>query len=171
MDYEIRIAGQSERVSLSRRAGKGDEFHFHFGRGTHAGTITVVRREPNRLVLSIGERIYVVQRLGGAPGRVVFLWNGEPVTAELSTHAETRVPGPELVTADELVVSHFPAKVVEVAVRAGARLRRGETLLVLEAMKMETHVAAPRDCTVVETFVKEGEMVARGTNLVRLRFA
>ena len=70
MDYEIRIAGQSERVSLSRRAGKGDEFHFHIGRGTHAGTITVVRREPNRLVLSIGERMYVVHRLGGAPGRV-----------------------------------------------------------------------------------------------------
>ena len=47
----------------------------------------------------------------------------------------------------------------------------GETLLVLEAMKMETNLEAPSDCTVREVFVKEGEMVARGSKLARLDFS
>ena len=62
-------------------------------------------------------------------------------------------------TIKNLIVSNFPAKVVKLEVKPGDFLRQGETLIVLEAMKMEAQIKAPKDCTVDSVFVKEGEMI------------
>ena len=50
----------------------------------------------------------------------------------------------------------------------GARVAEGDPLLVVEAMKMETIVAAPRSGTVGAVFVKEGDAVAVGDDLLTL---
>jgi pyruvate carboxylase len=49
--------------------------------------------------------------------------------------------------------------VVAVAVRPGQRVARGEMLLAIEAMKMETQIIAERDATVAEVYVKPGDAV------------
>jgi 3-methylcrotonyl-CoA carboxylase alpha subunit len=56
-----------------------------------------------------------------------------------------------------------------IAVRAvpGARVARGEVLLVLEAMKMEHSIRAPADGVVAEIFYAEGDLVDGGAELVR----
>ena len=51
--------------------------------------------------------------------------------------------------------------VVAVPVRPGQVVARGETLLAIEAMKMETHVIAERDAVVAEVYVAPGDAVAR----------
>jgi 3-methylcrotonyl-CoA carboxylase alpha subunit len=51
-------------------------------------------------------------------------------------------------------------------VSAGQQLRRGDPLLVLEAMKMEHILSAPRDCVIAAVAVSEGEQVAEGRLLV-----
>ncbi len=48
------------------------------------------------------------------------------------------------------------------------RSSEGDPLLVVEAMKMETAVAAPRDGTVTEVFVSEGDAVGVGDALVAI---
>ena len=50
--------------------------------------------------------------------------------------------------------------VVAVAVRPGQRVARGETLLAIEAMKMETRIVAERDATIAEVYVKPGDAVS-----------
>jgi 3-methylcrotonyl-CoA carboxylase alpha subunit len=62
----------------------------------------------------------------------------------------------------------MPATVVRVMAGAGARVARGETLVMLEAMKMELPVRAPRDGVVRAVHCKEGELVQPGVTLIDL---
>ena len=56
----------------------------------------------------------------------------------------------------------MPGTVVRVAVEAGAEVEAGQTVLVLEAMKMQHTVAAPVAGTVTELSVQAGTQVAAG---------
>ena len=56
--------------------------------------------------------------------------------------------------------------VVKVLIEAGADVKSGETLLVLEAMKMETEVTAPKDGKVKSVDVAVGEAVQGGQVLI-----
>jgi acetyl/propionyl-CoA carboxylase alpha subunit/acetyl-CoA carboxylase carboxyltransferase component len=68
-----------------------------------------------------------------------------------------------------IVRAPAPAVVVSLAVKAGDEVRKGDPLAVLEAMKMETTVAAPCAGHVREVLVAANTQVAPGTPLVRLR--
>ena len=57
------------------------------------------------------------------------------------------------------VRSSMPGRVVRVAVAPGSPVRRGETLVVLEAMKMQNEIPAPADGVVRQVAVAEGETV------------
>ena len=61
----------------------------------------------------------------------------------------------------------MPGVVLEVDAIPGAAVRRGDSLLVLEAMKMRNILRAPRDATVVAVEVAPGAHVASGDVLVR----
>jgi 3-methylcrotonyl-CoA carboxylase alpha subunit len=63
----------------------------------------------------------------------------------------------------------MPGKVLSVAVAAGQAVRRGQALAVMEAMKMEHTIHAPRDGVVQELLVAVGEQVAEGAELLRLQ--
>ena len=54
-------------------------------------------------------------------------------------------------------------------VSAGSRVSKGQTLCLLEAMKMMSEVPAPADCVVEEVMAKDGEAVGVGAPLFRIR--
>ena len=60
------------------------------------------------------------------------------------------------------LLAHMPGTVVRVAVEAGQRVEAGETVLVLEAMKMQHTVTAPQAGVVTEIDVRPGAQVAAG---------
>jgi propionyl-CoA carboxylase alpha chain len=63
----------------------------------------------------------------------------------------------------------MPGKILSVRVEVGATVRKGDVLVVLEAMKMEHEVVAPDDGTVESVLVEVGQQVDAGTVLVVLR--
>jgi urea carboxylase len=69
----------------------------------------------------------------------------------------------------ELVESHVHGSVWQVHAVVGARIRRGEVLVVLESMKMEIAVESPVDGTVLELFASDGLEVAPGQALAAVR--
>jgi acetyl-CoA carboxylase biotin carboxyl carrier protein len=68
------------------------------------------------------------------------------------------------------VKSELNAIVWKVEVAAGVTVSAGDTLIILEAMKMEIPVAAPRAGTVQTILVNEGQQVGEGQPLVILQF-
>jgi 3-methylcrotonyl-CoA carboxylase alpha subunit len=69
------------------------------------------------------------------------------------------------------VVAPMHGKVIEVLVAAGATVRKGERVAVIEAMKMEHALAAPIDGTVTEIRVAAGDQVAEGGLLLTIEAA
>lgn len=67
------------------------------------------------------------------------------------------------------VVSPLAGVVVSVAVTVGGQVEAGQPVLVLEAMKMQTAVAAPRSGTVAAIAVGAGSAVQEGQVLITLR--
>jgi len=68
------------------------------------------------------------------------------------------------------VRSELNAIVWKIETVAGASVNAGDTLIVLEAMKMEIPVAAPRSGTVKTVLVEEKQQVAEGQPLAILQF-
>ncbi len=62
----------------------------------------------------------------------------------------------------------MPATVIRVLAEPGREVKRGETLLLLEAMKMELPVRAPRDGKVKALHCQAGQLVQPGVPLVDL---
>lgn len=62
----------------------------------------------------------------------------------------------------------MPATVIKVDVMPGARVKKGDTLIILEAMKMELPLRAAEDATVKAVHCREGEFVQPGAVLVEL---
>lgn len=67
------------------------------------------------------------------------------------------------------VTAMMPGRVVRILVAEGQEVRKGDGLLILEAMKMENEIRAPRDGHIGRLAVTAGETVERGAELVTLQ--
>jgi len=65
----------------------------------------------------------------------------------------------------------MPGKIIAIHASSGDRVRRGQLLLVMEAMKMEHSIVAPHDGAVEQVRYKVGDQVQEGETLVSLREA
>jgi biotin carboxyl carrier protein len=91
---------------------------------------------------------------------------GETVTL---TVPETRTRASRAGAGD--LTAQMPGQVREVFVQAGEKVKSGQTLLVLEAMKMEIRVSASADGQVKRLLVRAGDVVDRGQRLVEMEEA
>ncbi|MET3557608.1 biotin carboxyl carrier protein [Streptococcus rupicaprae] len=82
-----------------------------------------------------------------------------PVTS-VPTSAETGKGTP--------VTAPMPGTIIAVSAQPGATVKAGDTLCVLEAMKMENAIVAPEDGVVSEVLVTKGAQVEAGAVLVTL---
>ena len=66
------------------------------------------------------------------------------------------------------VKAPMPGNILKVNVTAGQAVKEGDVLVVLEAMKMENEILAPKACTVKQVLVSKGATVDTGATLVVL---
>jgi len=67
-----------------------------------------------------------------------------------------------------VVKAMMPGRIARISVAKGDSVRKGQGLLILEAMKMENEIQAPGDGIVDEIFVTAGDTVEAGANLVHV---
>jgi acetyl/propionyl-CoA carboxylase alpha subunit len=106
------------------------------------------------------ERVYVA---GPLHDRWVF-WNGRVYRVNLA--AGTRGRTGERHTAIQIAAAPMPATVRTVLVREGQSVTKGDTVVVLEAMKMELPIRASRDAVVAAVRCRPGDLVAADETLV-----
>ena len=68
--------------------------------------------------------------------------------------------------AGEVVKSPMPGNVLKILVTAGQKVKEGDAVIILEAMKMENEVTATKAGTVAQIAVTKGQVVETGTPLV-----
>ncbi len=77
-------------------------------------------------------------------------------------------PDPAALGGGGTIIAPMPGTVLQVAVNVGDNVTKGQTLLILEAMKMENEIMAPSDGVVKELNVTKGGSVNTGDILVVL---
>ena len=115
--------------------------------------------------IKIGEKVYEVE--------VEAVSEKEGTTqTESAKEAKEEKPKETVKTSvsegDTKVEAPMQGLVVSVDVSAGQKVKVGETLVVLEAMKMENPIVAPVDGTVAGIHVSKGDTVETGTLMVSL---
>lgn len=75
---------------------------------------------------------------------------------------------PATAAGDAALAAPMPATVVRVDAEAGQTVRKGDTLIILEAMKMELPVRAPADGVVRRVHCRAGDLVKPGVPLVEM---
>jgi biotin carboxyl carrier protein len=121
-----------------------------------------------------GTRSRVAYAAGPADARWVFL-DGRVYVVEVEEGSPEGLPysagsAAKRKRADEhtTLAAPMPATVVAINVEVDQRVSKGDVLIVLEAMKMELPVKAPRDAMVKAIACKPGELVQPGVPLLEL---
>ena len=70
--------------------------------------------------------------------------------------------------AGEKVNSPLPGVIVEVSVKEGQAVKSGQKVAVLEAMKMENEISAPKDGTITDIHVYKGDSILEGAPIVTI---
>ena len=123
----------------------------------------------------IGPGIYRVQDEGrshiiyvaGSPGDSWAFWNGQVFRSGTKEETPHRAQPARRAAALSLAAP-MPATVLKVLVTAGSQVKTGDTVIILEAMKMELPVRTSRDGIVTAVHCREGELVQPDTVLVEV---
>ncbi len=99
---------------------------------------------------------------------VELLHGSRVVLADVQDERDTWLAGGAGSAAQSAVTVAMPGKVVAIDAQVGDTVKKGDRLLVIEAMKMENPVRAPRDGVVRAVLVTVGAPVEAGTTLVEL---
>ena len=114
--------------------------------------------------VQLGEsrQIVNIYKNGAVAGVFTALGATQIIAVDALAHAgDAQVEGGRL-------TAPMPGKVVSFAVKAGDKVKLGQVLAVMDAMKMEHTIAAPMDGVVAELLYAPGDQVAEGAELLKL---
>lgn len=134
----------------------------------------IARAHENHFRVAIDGIYYQVELREEENGRLVAVVDGveypvEPIGLVRGRPAPTRkAAGPAAVAGavEGALTAMMPSKVIAVHVKAGDHVQAGQVVLVLEAMKMESELKAPREGTVKAVNCAPGDSVNPGVPLV-----
>jgi len=123
----------------------------------------VFRAGMGRMTVRIGERDFLLRT--AREGERVFVWCAGQA---LEFH---RASGrsPRRAEGSGSLAAPMPGRVRRVLSAPGDRVSQGDVVLILEAMKMEHAIRAPRDGTLAAVFHREGDLVEAGAALAEIR--
>lgn len=128
-------------------------------------SFTIESLEPGICLVEGDARRWTVAVAGPADDRWISI-DGQVYRVEVATEGlarkKTKGGGPDALMAP------MPATVVKVLVEPGATVSEGDTLIVLEAMKMELAIRAPRNGVVGAIHCAAGQLVQPGVALLEL---
>jgi pyruvate carboxylase len=104
---------------------------------------------------------------------VVFKVNGSTYSVEIKDKsANTKALSQSRIMADEEndleIGANIPGSILKVIAKEGDTVKAGDTVAILEAMKMETNVIAITDGTIDKIYVKEGQQVVSGELIAKM---
>ena len=136
-----------------------------------------INGSPYRVVVQNSDADSVELEVNGTPYVVEIEQKKKKTTSHIQRHtpspSETKsvVPTPTVtrtaVAAGSIVVSSpLPGVILDIKVKAGDSVKKGDTIMVLEAMKMENNIQATSDGTVSKISVEKGASVLEGAELI-----
>ena len=102
------------------------------------------------------------------PTRTIWTAGATAATTAACTQAAPKAAAPAGAQGSVVVTAPMPGKILAVKANAGQAVKKGDVIMVLEAMKMENDIVAPQDGTVASIDVAEGASVENGDTLATM---
>jgi biotin carboxyl carrier protein len=129
----------------------------------------------NVVINNIGDEIAEVE-VNGTPYKVeVEKKVKKPIPSPFKKPAQAGAPNPEVnkpvakhtsQASANALKSPLPGIILDINCNVGDKVKKGQKLLILEAMKMENNIIADKDGTIQEVKVRKGDSVLEGSELV-----
>lgn len=148
------LAVHDQEVEVTYRRGRDGSFSIGDGSGCGPGRAVIYGSNPQSIDLAIDERRQQV-RITQCGDQ--FLVQTPTTTLTLSQQPRFAVPGDDGPTSG--LAAPMPGSVLNVEVAPGDTVVAGQVVMVLEAMKMEHPITAPRDGEIAEVRVVQGQQV------------
>ncbi len=117
--------------------------------------------------VEVGEAILLDEYEAYAPAPAAPAAPEVPVAPAVAPVAAPQPPASPTVSG-ETIDAPMPGTILRIEVTQGTAVKSGQVLIVLEAMKMENEILAPKDCTIAQILVEKGRNVETGTPLIVL---
>jgi len=115
---------------------------------------------------------YLVEIVEKSQNKYTILLNGVSykftIETPLSYKRKKYLQKNKLKSKVELIAAPMPGKIVDILVETGAKVKEGEALIILEAMKMQNEILSPAQGTVKKIFVKQGDIVNKEDILIEM---
>lgn len=115
-----------------------------------------------------GSAVYTVMVNGKAYSVQVGTGAGVPAPALQAQPASAHAPAPSPNGSSKAVTSPLPGSVFALKCKVGDHVNEGDTVIILESMKMETEINTPHSGTVNSILVQEGANVQAGDELIHI---
>ena len=168
MAYEISIEHRTAKISLVNRVGNKAQIIVD----DNQYDIDIVMVENGVYSILYNGHSYNVELIHGEGSKKYIVntfaktFNAEIIDAE-TKYINSRNKGTEM-EGDNQIASPMPGKIVKIPVSVGDTVTSGQTLIVVEAMKMQSEFKATGEKMVSEILVKEGDTVNAHQVMIRL---
>ena len=139
-----------------------EDFKFKIA-GTN-DTTKVVEEEGGSLLVTVNGKTYQVELPGRTPAPKPVIRPAGGVAA-----APVAAPAAAAPASDTTVVAPLPGTITKVVAKAGQKVKKGDVLVVMEAMKMANDIVAEANGTVKAVSVSEGQSVNQGDVLIEFQ--
>ena len=92
----------------------------------------------------------------------------QPAAAPAQAAPAAAAPAAKPAGAGEKVASPLPGVIIEISVKEGQQVKAGQKIAILEAMKMENEIPAPKDGTITDIHVHKGDTLQEGDPVVTI---
>ena len=131
--------------------------------GAHCYALRADRLADGRIQLQLDGRTYAARAVRDGEEWHVFCGG-----ASYRLRLQDDLLGLDIEAGGASLAAPMPGKVIRVLAQPGAKVAKGDALVILEAMKMEHTIAAPRDGVIAQIFFGAGELVSEGAELLKL---
>ena len=161
--------------------------------GDRIAQVELLRQEGNLLEIKIDNQVYSLDLMHTSDGTFSIINNGHSYNIELVQQdqpkkytaftlyktfdievidAETRYlinrDGGAMHSNENAIISPMPGKIVRILLGQGDQVKKGETVVIISAMKMESEYKSPREGIIKRVNVKEGDTVESNQVLIEI---
>jgi acetyl/propionyl-CoA carboxylase alpha subunit len=172
--FQARFAEEAFEVSVKRLPELNGcqqlEIMIRNGKEERSYQVELLGRQKGRWTLRLDHAIwdFVISR---AEGRSLVDWRNQLFPIEISDYQRQglRRGGTQGIDGEVVLKAQMPGKIIRVLRKAGERVEEGEGVVVVEAMKMQNEITAPRQGEILSCDLEEGSSVSAGDVLFKMK--
>ena len=161
--YIVKVDDKEYRIDLEKEA-RG----FKVSLDGNSMKVEVVESSPSHLSLIVKNKIYDIILQDANTISV----DGESYNVKVEDERLQelkKLKGEDELTEEVTVTASMPGLIIKIEVKEGDKVKAGQGLAIIEAMKMQNEVKAPKDGTIKQILVKKGMTVNGGDALLIIK--